>query len=67
MKQPPRGPQDGPVNVTRIDDGMALTVSHNGETRTIYMTEYNAWRVFGMLSFMLEVKLPPNVAKHIKM
>lgn len=69
-KQPERGPEDGQVTITRAHDDpskILIAVVHSGIEREIRMTEHNAWRVFGMLAFMLGIKLPVKLLKAIKL
>ena len=73
-KIPPieRGAWDGAVRVAEgaaCANGqrtLAVTVEHNGEEQRIVMSEFNARRVFGMLSMMLELPLSSTVGKAIK-
>lgn len=67
-KQPERGPKDGPVSVNRAGEGrLVISAANTGEEpRSIEMSEYNAWRVFGSLALMLDIKLPPALGKAIK-
>jgi hypothetical protein len=67
-KQPLRGPGDGPVDVCRAPkDHIAISVTTNGEQQGIVMSEYNAWRVFGLLALLLGVRLSDKVSKAIKL
>jgi hypothetical protein len=59
---------DGPVSVKRPDENFVLvTVTTDGRTESILMTEHNASRVFAMLAVMLEIPLSPAVGKAIKL
>lgn len=59
---------DGTVTVTRLGrDLLAVAVVHEGEEQRLMMSEFNARRVFGMLSLMLELPLSPKVGKAIKL
>lgn len=67
-KMPARLPSDGAVAVTRVDDHhLTASVTTNGTTETVIMSEFNAWRVFGMLSVMLGIPLPVALGKAIKL
>lgn len=66
MKMPPREKSDGRVSVNRVDDKIKIEVVTDGKTESATIGEYNAWRVFGMLSLMLDLPLPTNVGKAIK-
>ena len=66
-QMPPRKPEDGPVSANRSgEDRITLTVSHLGEMQQITMSEYNAWRAFGMLALMLGISLPKKLAETIR-
>jgi hypothetical protein len=65
--QPAREPHDGQVSVTREGECLRVTVTHNGESASVLMGEFNAWRIFGMLAMMLEISLPTALLKKIKM
>jgi hypothetical protein len=67
IQQPPREPCDGQVSVNRHKDELCISVTHNGQDQGLVMSEYNAWRVFGMLAMLLGVSLPKKIAKAIKM
>lgn len=68
LKMPERGPGDGPVAVRRPTDGeIAIAATTDGVEGCVVMSEYNAWRVFGMLSMMLGIPLPPATGKAIKL
>lgn len=67
-KQPKRKPSDGPVGVKRCgEDGIAITATRYGVEGILIMSEYNAWRVFGLLALMLGVRLPKKVSETIKL
>jgi hypothetical protein len=66
--QPPRQPCDGAVSVNLSpDDEVIVNVTPNGNEQAIVMSEYNAWRVFGMLALVLGVSLPRKIANSIKL
>lgn len=65
--QPPRGEKDGAVSVNRSTDGtLFISATHGGEERSLTVSEYNAWRIFGMLALFLEVPLPKKLGKSIQ-
>lgn len=66
--QPPRGEKDGPVGVRRLEDEtLAISATYDGTERSIVVSEYNAWRIFGTLAMFLGVKLPKKLAESIKL
>lgn len=68
LVMPARQPTDGPVSVNRPAEGeLAISVETGGEIHTIRMSEYNAWRVFGMMSIMLGIPLGAEARKAIKL
>ncbi len=69
LVMPARKPVDGPAGIDRGDgDGeIGITVEHGGQPQRIVMSEYNAWRVFGMLSVFLHIPLPSATGKAIKL
>ena len=67
MSQPERKPWDGPVEVLRVGDYISVSATDQATKSTIMMSEYNAWRVFGMLAVILGVPLPKYIAKAIKL
>ena len=68
LKMPEREEGDGPVRVQRTHPkGVAVDVTTHGETETIHMSEFNAWRMLGALSLMLEVPLSKEAQRAIKM
>lgn len=66
-KQPKREPGDGPVAVNRFGGKILVSNTVDGVSSTVELSEYNAWRVFGMLAVILGVQLPKNIAQAIKM
>jgi hypothetical protein len=62
---PPRESFDGPCSVQRVGDVIIVGSTQNGMTTHCEMSEYNAWRIFGCLSLMLDIPLPPHVRKVI--
>lgn len=68
LKMPERNESDGPIAVERPSEGkIAIRVSNSGEMSSVVMSEYNAWRAFGMLSVMLGIPLSPAAGKAIKL
>ncbi len=80
-KMPERSPKDGPVSVNRLGDDRicisAETLNLNPvedpinnywreSPHYLEMSEYNAWRIFGMLAIILGIELPKKVGKEIK-
>jgi len=66
-QQPPRSAKDGTIGITRVPDGFVIVCVHDGVEQTIRVGEYNAWRIFASLSFMLGIKLPTKLVKMIKL
>lgn len=65
-KQPDRGPEDGPIGITRLDDEtLAIDCTTNGVLRRTIASEYNAWRLFGTLAVFLGIQLPKKLEKSI--
>lgn len=70
FKQAKRQPGDGTAGVERANDGREgffVAVTNGGVDERIYMSEFNASRIFAMLALMLEIPLPKTVAKEIKL
>lgn len=66
--QPPRCPGDGDVRLHRGDgDSFFFTVTQDGAEQTLWLSGFNAWRLFGMLAIMLGVPLPKKIGKAIKL
>lgn len=65
---PERGPKDGPVSVQRIEDRIAVSaITIDDEDHNFMeMSEYNAWRLFGMLAIILGIELPKKIGKEIR-
>lgn len=66
FKQADRAPEDGPMSVTREGKKIRIAVTTGGTEESILVTEYNAARVLGALSLLLEAPLSKQVAKAIK-
>lgn len=65
--QPPRTADDGEVSI-RVHEGVyTIVVVHKGEHQVLHAAGYNTWRLFGMLSTMLGVRLSKKVAKAINL
>lgn len=59
---------DGPVTVNRVNNKLiGIQVKHDGVTQDMVMSEWNARRVLGMLSVILELPLSPKAQKSIKL
>jgi hypothetical protein len=70
LKTPPRQPNDGPVKVRRAGanlDVIELCVEHPNCIEVIRVSEHNAWRLFGLLGFMLGIPLTKEAGKAIKL
>lgn len=65
-KQPPRSESDGPVGI-RVLAGtrLCITATQDGRETELVVSAHNAWRVFGLLTFVLGVKLPAKLMKEI--
>ena len=67
-KQPERSDRDGEVSVRRLPNGdMTIAVVTDNERAFLVLTDYNGWRIFGLLAFMLGIDLPVKLAKKIKL
>jgi hypothetical protein len=49
-----------------VDPLLLLSCTQDGEAMAVRMSEYNAWRAFGLLALMLKIKLPDSLAEEIK-
>lgn len=66
-KMPERSKRDGAIALNRTeDDFLLLSCTQDGESMAVRMSEYNAWRAFGLLALMLKIKLPDALAEEIK-
>lgn len=70
--QPPRLATDGAVSVERVAlyhgaEGLLVTVTDGDTTASVHMGIHNAWRIFGLLAFMLGIQLPSKLVKAIRM
>jgi hypothetical protein len=66
-KMPPRVSGDGAISVRRPEPGrLLISVIDDGNECNVDVSDHNAWRLFGMLAFMLGIKLPDSIAKAIK-
>lgn len=69
LKMPERTTADGNVSVNVIGaehDRLAVSVTTDGREQVLILTEHNAWRVLGLLSFMLKVPLSKAAEKVIR-
>lgn len=67
LKMPERTERDGKIEVSRVNDDMLLLAcTQDGEARAVQMSEYNAWRAFGLLALFLKIPLPDEIATEIK-
>jgi len=68
-QQPTREPEDGAVSVRRetIDGRERILLSCGEHQEGLELSPYNAWRIFGMLSIILELPLSKQVGKAIKL
>jgi len=66
LKMPERTDGDGRIECTRVGDHLLLSCTQNGETTFVRMSDYNAWRAFGLLAIMLKIPLPDALGKEIK-
>lgn len=67
-EQPPRRLGDGPVEIATATPGvLSIGVTTNDARQYILVSEYNAWRVFGMLALMLGIKLPAKLMRQIQL
>ncbi len=64
---PERRDSDGGVKVSRVDDYILIAVTSLGKEESILISPYNAWRVFGMLSVLLGLRLPRAMAERIRL
>lgn len=61
-KQPDQRVEDGDIGITRLQGGDTLLVQLDGpdNQQGLFLTDYNAFRLFGLLSLFLDIKLPKN-------
>lgn len=65
---PDRKASDGSVAVSRVgEDAIRIEVTTDGQIQVIECSRYNTFRLFGILSVMLEIPLPAKVGKAIKL
>jgi len=68
MNQPAREKSDGGISVTKMEGGrLRISCDTDGVTTSVVLGAFNAWRAFGMLAMMLEIKLPAKLGKSIKL
>ena len=66
LQMPARDAFDGPISVRRIGEVIIIEATQNRVLTThVEMSEYNAWRAFGCLALLLDIPLPPSIAKAI--
>lgn len=63
LEQPERMPDDPNVEVAAFGQHFQITVGK----QTIVLSGFNAWRLFGMLGFILGFALPTRIGKAIKL
>lgn len=63
---PERSGGDGRIECNREGEHLLLSCTQNGETTTVRMSDYNAWRAFGLLAVMLKIPLPDALGREIK-
>ncbi len=67
-KMPERLPEDGAVTVSRLGEKfLTLRVETDGKEELITLSLFNAWRLFGSLSLMLNLPLNKEVSAAIQM
>jgi hypothetical protein len=72
-RMPERLPTDGPITVGRIPDSdpevfyIEVHDKDDNIVSCVEMSGFNAWRVLGCLSVVLELPLAPSTSKAIKM
>jgi hypothetical protein len=64
---PERLDSDGGVKVDLIHGYIKIEVTSGGKAESIMISPYNAWRVFGMLSVLLGLRLPRAMAERIRL
>lgn len=68
LTMPDRKDSDGPVAVRRVgENAICIEATTEGQSQAIECSRYNAFRLFGILSVMLEIPLPAKVGKVIKL
>lgn len=61
-EQPKRAEGDGRINVAREgEDRLVISAVQDGVFTEMTCSEYNAWRILGCLSLVLDVKLAKGV------
>jgi hypothetical protein len=67
LVMPERKPSDGGVSVNLTSHPGRVTIVVEGEGGgTLCLSEYNAWRLIGMLCFLLKVPLTRAAQKAIR-
>ena len=62
---PPRATTDGPVSVTIAPEGIRITCADKLGFHSLTLGAFNAWRVLGMLSIVLQLPLKKAAGKAI--
>lgn len=65
-KMPARSTGDGPIECNREGEHLLLSVTQDGAMTSVRMSDYNAWRAFGLLAIMLKIQLPDALGEEIK-
>ena len=65
--QAARLPGDGTVSLRRDGDHLEVSVTTDGVVSSVRMSEYNASRIFAFLAIFLEIPLPAQLGKAIKL
>lgn len=66
LVQPERLPDDLSVEVRIIDSFISISTGEGPQRESILVSGFNAWRIFGMLGFILGFNLPKSIQKAIK-
>lgn len=70
LVMPERKPDDGPITVSLLGpnyDRVAISAEGPQGSSGLVISEYNAWRLFGMLSMILHIPLTKEAGKAIKL
>ena len=62
-----RKPCDGPISVRREGEDILLCAEHNNVSQNLVVSEWNARRLLGALSVVLELPLTRAAAKTVQM
>ncbi len=66
-KMPKRLPTDGAVGIRRVEGHLVLACVTAGTEYGVPMSPHNAWRAFGLLALMLDIRLPRRIGKLIEL